>query len=639
MPRRPASEPKPGSPGCSEGIAHLSNEQTQRETRETSEGAAIGKLDLLSLPFREAEGLTRNGNAFHASQPWPIAHFGTRRLKPGWWVFVCEGGKKGVELRMTAATDPLIVIGASQAEGTPDMVRVNLPDGGDFSISLLLSAWPGEMRFTRLGLRRLGTLEVAAVFAAGARRLLFAKNRFCKISHLVRSLVSGRRVELRQSQAPQASAATESATKAVPTETPDQALRVVVGPGLHVVLDDDQTLHPDAITLAAETFQRDANCWLLRADVIEGGRIMPLPARDGLVTPHLATLNPPLFLRGSPPPALYTRAELTSLVSGFSAEATRRIALPLASRETQMRSRVVQAPLPTLSRKPLVSVIIPTKDRVDLLQKCLEGISQRTGYDAIEVVVVVNGSTDPRLPVLLDEFSRSLNLIRVMDPGPFNFSRLNNVGVRSASGEIVLLLNDDVEPIETGWLTRMVDSVMTPGVGAVGARLLYPDRTIQHAGVTLGIGGIAGHLWKGMSEDEAQRFPFVALPGERMAVTAACLAVRRTVYDEVNGLDEAAFPVALNDVDFCMRLRAKGYSNIYRGDAVLIHRESQSRGDDTLSAETRRRLSFETGNFLTRWQHEIGADPFGSPAFDIRVESGIVNQLALAAWMERIGRR
>lgn len=608
----------------------------EREQRETPD-AATAKLDLLTLPFGQTEGLARSGGVFHALQPWPIARFGSHRLKPGWWVFVCEGERAsgGVELRMTAATDPLIVIGASQAEGRTDMVRVNLPEGGYFNISLLLSAWPGEMRFTRLALRRLGTAEVAAVLAAGAKRLLFAKNRFRKVSHLVRSLISGRRVELRQSQASQAPVAAPRDERPEDGATSERTLRIVAGQGFHAVLDDDQTLHLDAMAIAAETFQRDTSCQLLRADVIEGGRIRPLPARDVFVKPQAAAPALPLFIRGAPPPASYSRADLASVVSALHAKAARRIALPLASRDTRPASPVIRYPLPVLERTPLVSIIIPTKDRVDLLQKCFEGLSQRTGYDAVEVVVVNNGSTDPRLPVLLEEASRSLKLVQILDPGPFNFSRLNNVGVRASSGEIVLLLNDDVEPIETGWLTRMVESAMAPGVGAVGARLLYPDRTIQHAGVTLGIGGIAGHLWKGMSEDEAQRFPFVALPGERMAVTAACLAVRRAEYDEVGGLDEEAFPVALNDVDFCMRLRAQGYRNIYRGDAALIHRESQSRGDDTLSAETRRRLSFETGNFLKRWSDQIGDDPFSSPAFDIRVESGAVNQLALAAWAER----
>ena len=263
--------------------------------------------------------------------------------------------------------------------------------------------------------------------------------------------------------------------------------------------------------------------------------------------------------------------------------------------------------------------------RLDLLKKCLEGLSTATGYPDVEVVVIDNGSEQKVLLEVLDEARRSLKITTVVDNGDFNFSRLINAGAKAATGEVILILNDDVEPIQPGWLHRIVESVLSPGVGAVGARLLYPDGSIQHAGVALGIGGVCGHLYKGTSREEAERTAEIVYPGSRMAVTGACLAVRRDVFDAVQGFDDQ-LPVALNDIDFCLRLGEMGYRNIYRGDAVLIHHESQSRGADDISVVSRRRLARETGRFLGRWRHVIESDPFCSPALDRQSERGVAHR-------------
>src|SRR5262249_53457867 len=153
------------------------------------------------------------------------------------------------------------------------------------------------------------------------------------------------------------------------------------------------------------------------------------------------------------------------------------------------------------------------------------------------------------------------------------------------SGEVLLVFNDDVQAIEPSWLKRMAASVLEPDVGAVGARLLYPDRSVQHAGVMIGIGGACGHLWKGTKPEEAALNPMIMCPGQRLAVTGACLAVRREAYDRVGGMDQEAFPVAYNDIDFCLRLGAIGLKSIYRGDAALVHHESQSRGADNANEQ------------------------------------------------------
>jgi GT2 family glycosyltransferase len=276
-------------------------------------------------------------------------------------------------------------------------------------------------------------------------------------------------------------------------------------------------------------------------------------------------------------------------------------------------------------------VIIPTKYRIDLLEKCLTGLRAKTGYPDLEVIVVDNGADDPRFAGVLADAASQLDLRKIEQVGPFNFSQLVNAGVRVSSGEVVLLLNDDVEPIASGWLHRLVASAAITGVGAVGAYLTYPNGSVQHAGVVLGLGGVCGHLWRGLGPVEASRNVYVQSSGTRMAVTGACLAVRREAFDAVGGFDEKAFPVAFNDIDFCLRLHAAGYRNVYRGDAKLIHHESQSRGPDDASATTRGRLAVETSRFMQRWKHLVSNDPHFSPAFDSAVERGVAHPAGLAS--------
>ena len=198
--------------------------------------------------------------------------------------------------------------------------------------------------------------------------------------------------------------------------------------------------------------------------------------------------------------------------------------------------------------------------------------------------------------------------------------------MKVAGGEVILLLNDDIEPIEAGWLHKLVTSALVPQAGAVGARLLYPDASIQHAGVVLGLGGTCAHLWRGLDAETASANPYVMSAGARMAVTGACLAVKRDEFEAVGGFDEEAFPVAYNDIDFCLRLHAKGLRNFYRGDAALIHHESQSRGSDDVSAAKHKRQSAEAARFLDRWRHMTNADPYFSPAFDPEMEIGVAHR-------------
>jgi GT2 family glycosyltransferase len=227
-----------------------------------------------------------------------------------------------------------------------------------------------------------------------------------------------------------------------------------------------------------------------------------------------------------------------------------------------------------LSRSPLVSIIIPTKDRESFLSRCLSSIERRTSYSPYEIIVLDNGSVSQSACRHLAEVGRRWRVLSC--PGPFNFSLLNNQGGAQARGEYLLFLNDDTEVIATDWLTIMLEQGTRPGVGVVGAKLLYPDGRIQHGGVVLGVRGVAGHAFRHTANDGWGYHGFAHLTRNCSAVTAACMLVSRTVFEEVGGFD-AGFPVEFNDVDLCLRIRKKGYRVVYAPDAMLYHHESATR--------------------------------------------------------------
>lgn len=289
---------------------------------------------------------------------------------------------------------------------------------------------------------------------------------------------------------------------------------------------------------------------------------------------------------------------------GIEAEVGASVAVP-------SNNRVTYALPPVL---PLVSVIIPTRDRVDLLAVCVDGLLNRTDYDRLEILIVDNESSDPATLEYLRRISADERVRVIPFPGAFNYSAMNNHAAEQAKGEVLLLLNNDIEVIEPGWLKEMVSHALRPGVGAVGAKLLYPDGTVQHAGVVLGVGGCAFHY--GHRADRASPGYFGLLSAVRTvsAVTGACLAVRRDVYLEVGGLDAVNLKVAFNDVDFCIRVRERGYRNVYAAYAELYHHESVSRGaDDT--PEKAARFHGEVSYMQSRWKHVLFVDPYYHPSF------------------------
>ncbi|OAS26219.1 glycosyltransferase [Methylobacterium platani] len=264
---------------------------------------------------------------------------------------------------------------------------------------------------------------------------------------------------------------------------------------------------------------------------------------------------------------------------------------------------------------PLVSVVVPTRDRPELLQVAVRGVLHDTAYPALELVVVDNGSTDPAVAALYAQW-RSDPRVRILDrPGPFNFSRLVNDGVAASRGAVLVLLNNDVEVLHPDWLSAMVRQALRPGVGAVGAKLLFGNGRIQHAGVVVGLGGRAGHILRNRPADTPGHLGRLTVAHEVAGVTAACLAVAREKFAAVGGLDAEAFPVDFNDIDLCLRLGARGWTSVWTPRAVLAHHESVSRGPSVGPA--RARFDAEGDRFATRWRAVIRDDPYYHPAFSV----------------------
>lgn len=266
---------------------------------------------------------------------------------------------------------------------------------------------------------------------------------------------------------------------------------------------------------------------------------------------------------------------------------------------------------------PLVSIIVPTRDRLDLLARCAEGVLHGTDYSPLELIIVDNGSVEPETLAHFELLKTDPRVRILSAPGPFNFSALMNRAVAEARGEIILLLNNDISMIGADWLSEMVSHAVRPDVGAVGARLLYPDGTVQHAGVVLGTGGVAGHLHVGAPGEYPGYQGHLKLARNVSAVTAACLAMRRSVWDEVSGMDAEHLTVAFNDVDLCLKIRAAGYDIIWTPFAELYHHESASRGLD-LEPVAAARFQGEINTMRERWGPVLDNDPFYGPVFDMR---------------------
>ena len=285
----------------------------------------------------------------------------------------------------------------------------------------------------------------------------------------------------------------------------------------------------------------------------------------------------------------------------------------------------------TMAHPGRVSILIPTCDHIRDLELCVDSIYARTTYPDFELILIENNSKQPETfrayERMQKEHPDNLKVVTWEGKG-FNYSALNNFGEQYATGEYLLLLNNDTEVITPNWLEEMVMYAQQKRVGCVGAKLLYPDDTIQHAGIGFGIGGVAGHLHKyfpAASDGYMGRLNYVQ---DVYGDTAACLLIRREIYDEMNGLDES-YAVAFNDVDFCVRVREAGYTNVFTPFAQLYHYESKSRGTED-NPEKQKRFQGEVLRFQARWGDLLAAgDPCTNPNFDIQREDFTLKILPL----------
>lgn len=275
----------------------------------------------------------------------------------------------------------------------------------------------------------------------------------------------------------------------------------------------------------------------------------------------------------------------------------------------------VRYALPT--PEPLVTIIIPTRDHSLLLFKCIESIKRNTIYKNYEIIIVDNGSEEKETFEIFERIRSEKIRILNFDQ-PFNFSAINNFAVENASGDYVCLMNNDIEVVSPDWLGEMLGFASQPGVGCVGARLWYPDGTLQHGGVVLGIGGVAGHAFKYSPRPNVGYFSRAIHHQSYSAVTAACLLIDKKIYRAVGGLDEK-LAVAFNDIDFCLRVRSAGYRNVWTPYAELIHHESISRGHE-ITPEKRRRFSSEIDFMIARWGDALLSDPAYNPNLTLEHE-------------------
>ncbi len=267
---------------------------------------------------------------------------------------------------------------------------------------------------------------------------------------------------------------------------------------------------------------------------------------------------------------------------------------------------------------PLISILIPCKDHAEDTEICIESILQKSTYKNYEILLVDNGSVEKDTMELFEKLAKNKRIRILHWNHPFNYSEINNYAAKEAGGEYLLLLNNDTEVITPGWMEEMLMYAQRENVGAVGAKLYYGDDTIQHAGIILGMGmdGIAGHAHYRQPKENLGYMGRLYYAQDMSAVTAACMMVKRAVYEKLNGFDEA-FEVAYNDVDFCMRLRKEGYLNVFTPYAELYHYESKSRGlEDT--KDKRKRFEKEVKMFKERWKKELEeGDPYFNPNFDL----------------------
>jgi GT2 family glycosyltransferase len=263
-------------------------------------------------------------------------------------------------------------------------------------------------------------------------------------------------------------------------------------------------------------------------------------------------------------------------------------------------------------KKPLISIIIPTRDMLHHLERCIESLLEKTSYDHFEIIIVDNQSEEPETLAYFAKVSALKNVRVIEYNNPFNYSAINNYAAKYCKGEVFCLLNNDTEVISPNWLEVMLGQLQQSNVGAVGIKLLFPDGTVQHAGDAVGPGGCADHFFSGYEEEQPGYMGRAIVAQDLSAVTAACLLTQRSVFESLNGLDEKHLSVAFNDVDYCLRVREKGMRVVFTPYVKMYHHESVSRGKDD-NPEKIARAKKEADYIRSRWGYVIKNDPFYNP--------------------------
>jgi len=268
---------------------------------------------------------------------------------------------------------------------------------------------------------------------------------------------------------------------------------------------------------------------------------------------------------------------------------------------------------------PLISIVIPTKNNKSLLTRCINSITTKTDYYNYEIVIVNNNSNEDLTLKYLESISKKPNLKVISYNLDFNFSAINNLAVENAKGDFICFLNDDTEVLSSNWLSEMVSIAIQPGVGVVGARLWYPDNTLQHGGIILGIAGVGSHSHKYLPKFSEGYFNRAGLIQCFSAVTAACMLVNKKVFEDAGGFNDNQLQIAYNDIDLCLKARKLGYRTVWTPYAELIHFESASRGEDT-NTRQKERLLLESKYMYDTWGEEIRYDSAYSPNLSIEAD-------------------
>jgi len=379
--------------------------------------------------------------------------------------------------------------------------------------------------------------------------------------------------------------------------------------------------------------------WGEGANTVDSSSAKPSPAGEGWVR---GSQNKGRGLFESPHPSPFDTAQDRLLPEGEGAHALKSTVLERGHHQSGKRAlaayfegsgAIVEDGLapglyrikhPLSAQPPRVSIIIPTRDRVDILKKCIDSIQQKTDYENWEMLVVDNQSVESDTHDYFKQIQGESRIKVICYEKPFNYSALNNFAVQYAQGEILALLNNDVEVIAEEWLSEMVSHAMRPEIGAVGAKLLYANGLVQHAGVIVGLGGVAGHAHKYLKADDHGYCHRAVVTQNLSAVTGACLVVRKSCYQEVGGLNEADLAVAFNDIDFCLKLVVAGYRNIFTPYARLYHHESISRGhDDTPEKHV---LFVQEFEYMKKtWGARLQEDPAYNPNLTSEFEDFSLN--------------